>query len=415
MKLSTLKKKMSEHLYMEDGAVIDIVMASILSNILELGQPVWIVLIGAPSSGKTQYIIPLDHAQPPGEKTIHQVTDLTPNTFLSGFKSKEDGDVSLLKRIGEKGTIIFPDLTSLFSKEAQVMHEILGQLRHVYDGYLTKHMGNQKPLEWKGSLGIIAASTGSIYRHFDSIADMGERFMYYRIKPYNRDKAIDKALSRSLYGKELDQYIGELYSDYIKSVIGSFAGSKKLVFTDSDNQRIKEMAKFASLIRTSVHVNQYTREVDAIPDPEMPMRTALQLRGLAIGMMAMNIHEHGKPDLTEENFKALEWSAYSLANDERRQAMQALVRHPQGVTTAGIATTLNLPTNSVLTHLQQLNVLGICRRVKNGSGNADVWVMDDQNLVDIIMRLADIEQEEGVFSGEGDDVDILDEDVPDFN
>ena len=405
MTLSKLKEGLREHLYIEDEDVIDVVMAATLSNIMRLGQPVWLVLIGAPSSGKTQYILPLEHSQPEGKKIIHQITDLTPNTFLSAYNAgKGKEPISMLHRIGEYGIMLFPDLTSLFSKEPQVMQEILGQLRHVYDGYLTKHTGNQEPMEWKGSLGIIAASTASLYDHFSRVADMGERFLYYRLRPFDRDKATNKALNRKLYGKDLDQHIGTLYREYLSSVAlqtVSKAGKKgkkegKPLFTDKDNERLKEIAKFASIIRTPVHTDFKTRHVDRIPEPEMPMRTVLQLRGLALGMMVMNECETGKAALTEKNHRALEWCAFSLADDERRMTLQTLAQYPAGCTAAGLAMVLGLPTHSVGYYLQQLDALKIARRTKGGS-TADLWHMKEESDREIVLRLTVAQVQGGVF------------------
>lgn len=411
MKLATLKKKMREHLYMEDEDILDVIMAASISNVMQLGQPVWLVIIGAPSSGKTQYIAPLEYSQPAGEKIIHEITDITPNTFLSGSIGKKDGNFepSLLKRIGDHGILLFPDLTALFSKESQTLHEILGQLRHIYDGHLTKLTGNQEPISWKGKLGIIGASTASLYRHFETIADMGERFMYYRMKPYDVDKAVDKSLGRELYGQALDEYIGGLYKEYIGGVIQSH--EKTPTFSNSDNEKIKQMAKLASVIRTSVHTNERTQEVDRIPEPEMPMRTALQLRGLALGMCIMNENETGTPTLTDKNIRALEWCAFSLANDERRKTLQALAEYPSGCTSAAIAMALGLPTTPTSAYLQQLASLRVCRRLKADGSNADLWMMEDENMRDIILRLSNTERQEGVFSTEDED----DEDIDIWN
>lgn len=397
MKLATLKKKMREHLYMEDEDIVDVIMAATITNVMQLGQPVWLVVIGAPSSGKTQYIAPLEFSQPAGKKIIHEITDITTNTFLSGSLTNKEKtfEPSLLKRIGDHGILLFPDLTALFSKETQTLHEILGQLRHIYDGHLTKLTGNQEPISWKGRLGIIGASTSSLYRHFEEIADMGERFMYYRMKPYDIDKAVNKSLSRELYGRALDEHIGGLYAEYIGDVIQSHTTLP--TFTDQDNKKIKEMAKLAAVIRTSVHTNERTSEVDRIPEPEMPMRTALQLRGLALGMCVMNENESGSPALTEKNFRALEWCAFSLANDERRKTLQALSEYPMGCTSAALAIVLGLPTRSTSQYLQQLASLRVCRRMKGTDDNADIWIMDDENIREIVLRLSGTERQDGIL------------------
>jgi len=398
---------MREHLYMEDEDIIDVIMAATITNVMQLGQPVWLVIIGAPSSGKTQYIAPLEFSQPAGKKIIHEITDITPNTFLSGSLTSKKGDnafePSLLKRIGDHGILLFPDLTALFSKESQTLHEILGQLRHIYDGHLTKLTGNQEPISWKGKLGIIGASTASLYRHFEDIADMGERFMYYRMKPYDVDRAVDKSLSRTLYGQALDEHIGELYKEYLSDVMAANDTDNPPTFTDEDNKKIKEMAKLASVIRTPVHTNERSNEVDRIPEPEMPMRTALQLRGLALGMCVMNMNENGSSTLTEKNIRALEWCAFSLANDERRKTLQALAEYPAGCTASAIAMSLGLPTTPTANYLQQLAALRVCSRLKVDGSNADLWIMQDESMRDIILRLSGTERQDGILTTDEED------------
>lgn len=398
MKLKELKQKLSEYIYMEDSDVVDVVLAAALSNVLKVGNPVWLVVVGPPSSGKTQYIMPLEHSQPAGEKVIHQVTDLTPNTLLSGAKTKEY-DPSLLTRLGENpGMLLFPDLTSLFNKDPQILNEVLGQLRHVYDGYLVKHTGNGLPMEWRGSLGIIAASTASIYEHFERIADMGERFLYYRMKPYDRNKALETAMGRKLYGKQLDEAIGDLYAEYIRGVMEDF--QEKPRPTKEDNHALQEMAKIASIIRTPVHMDQYTGRVDRIPEPEMPMRTSLQLRTLAMGMMVMNVHEYGQSDLTEANLRALEWCAFSLANDERRATLKTLAMYAQGATAAAIGHDMHLPTKTAERYLDQLFALSVVRRIEVGSTHQ--WVLTDESLSTAILRATGAKQVDEAYDVENE-------------
>jgi len=343
-------------------------------------------VVGASSSGKTQVLMPLDNAQAEGKKTIHKVTDLTPNTFLSGARTKEY-DPSLLTRIGDDpGMLLFPDLTSLFSKDPQVLQEVLGQLRHIYDGYLVKHTGNGPPIEWNGSLGILAASTPSIYRHFEGMADMGERFLYYRMKPFDKNQALDVAMTRKLSGKALDTAIGELYREYLTDVASNVETVPNL--HSDDVRAISEMAKIASVIRTPVSVDRYSGLVDRIPEAEMPMRTALQLRTLAKGLAIMNMREHGTSRLTTANLRALEWCAFSLANDERRATLKTLATYLRGATASAIGQSMKLPTKTAERVLEQLNALGLV--TLTSAGGVDLWSLVEETLVDAVRRVNEI-------------------------
>lgn len=419
MTLQELKNEICQYLYMEDTEVIDVILASVIGNIISPTNPIWMVIVGAPSGGKTQLILPLEKAQPSGKKYIHRITDLTPNTFLSGASRNAieigaDGksvkvpiETSLLKRIGTYGIMLFPDLTSLFSKEPTELQEILGTLRHIYDGALTKMTGTGLPIEWEGRLGIIGASTSDIYRHTERFSSMGERLMYYRMKPV-RDKraATEMALSRQIGGKELDEKIATLYSEYIKGVLAMRGDSPEKSVSKQAIERIREAACYASLLRTGVYVayrNEGAR-IERIPESEMPMRTALQLMGLARGFVAINNGE----DMSEEQIAAIERCAWSMGNDERRKTLQILASGTdEWIKTGGVGAKIMLETDVARGYLLQLSAVGIVARKKNSDGQ-DEWKIIDNDFKKFVVRMEGIEPEDD------DDVPIQADDFDNF-
>ena len=90
--LQEIKTEIQQYQYLEDTGVIDVTLASIIANRLKLSDPVWLIIIGASSGGKSQILRPVSLTD---SGFIHRVDDLTENTFLSGAKSK-DGEISLL-------------------------------------------------------------------------------------------------------------------------------------------------------------------------------------------------------------------------------------------------------------------------------------------------------------------------------
>ena len=80
MKLNELKQKIQTVQYFEDTSIIDVTIASIVCNFLQLEDPVWLLIIGASSGGKSQIIRPVSMTNP----LIHRIDDVTENTFLSG-------------------------------------------------------------------------------------------------------------------------------------------------------------------------------------------------------------------------------------------------------------------------------------------------------------------------------------------
>ena len=136
MNLIDLKKQIQEYQYFEDTDIIDISLATILANRLQLGDAIWLIIIGPSSGGKSQILRPLALTD---TKYLHRVDDLTENTLLSGMNlGKGNGQPSLLHRIGDKGMLVISDLTVLFSKSAESRGTILSQFRMLYDGEMTK-------------------------------------------------------------------------------------------------------------------------------------------------------------------------------------------------------------------------------------------------------------------------------------
>lgn len=387
MKFQELQEKVSEYVYSEDDGMTRIALASIIATKMKLGDPVWMLLIGPSSGGKSQVLRPLSLID---TKFIHRIDDLTENTFLSGSKSS-GGEVSLLKKIGPMGMIVISDITVIFSKSQESRTSILGQLRMIYDGEMTKHVGNDpKPIVWKGYLGMLAGSTPSVYSHFEEVADMGERFIYYRMKPYDVEKATRISLGRKIYGKELDSKLGDMYAEYVKESIGNSEDVAPISI--EVYERIIQIAMFAAKLRTPTHCNKYTGIIDKIPVSEMPMRVALQLQNIARGISVMNFNDHGKWDLEENDIKDIEWCAYSLANEENRACLKILanVDFENYVSTQSVADAIGLDTSVTSISLQHLAAVGIISRFGNNSSLT--WGIKNKSTWSIVRRLEGIDK-----------------------
>jgi len=373
MTLDSIKAQVREYYYMEDDAIIDVALATIIANRLKLGDPIWLVIIGASSGGKSQIIRPLSMTD---KKYIHRVDDITENTFLSGGVAAGGKDLSLLKKIGKEGMITISDMTVLFSRGIESRNAILSQFRMLYDGEMIKHVGNKpEPLEWSGYLGIIAGSTPSIYAHLEDVSDMGERFMYYRMKPYDERKATRLALSRKLYGKQLDEHLSEIYGAYIQEVVRSAVGVDVELLPEQVEEII-EISDLAEKIRTVNKIDKFSKEVERIPTPAMPMRTALQLMNIAKALRYMR----GR-DLDKDDMQILTWLGLSLGNEEKREVLKVLA-YSDVLTTATIADSVGLDTRVIRTVLQNLASTKIVTRT--GENSSLKWEITDTSTRDIL-------------------------------
>lgn len=391
MKLKALKKEIQKFQYFEDTSVVDVSLASLIATQHNVGDPIWLIIIGASSGGKSQILRPLSLTNP---KTIHRVDDLTENTFLSAKAGDEKN--SLLHRIGKRGIIAISDLTVLFSKNSEARNAILAQFRMIYDGEMTKQSGNStEGNTWKGKIGVISGSTPSIYAKFEEVADMGERFIYYRMKEYDPQKATEIALNRTMFGSDLDDHLAEVYREYMMDVRNTLEEKDvELELSKEVKKRIIEVAMLAERIRTTAKKDWKGEVITNIPVPAMPMRVALQLSNIAKGLMAISLHESGKTDLNDEMLHILDWCAFSLANEEKRSCLMAIAKYEFGVQvkTAMVADEVGLDTNVVKNVLQNLSAVGILKRDADINGSSLMWSFAEESDWKVLRRIAEIKE-----------------------
>lgn len=373
MKLHELKQEIQKYQYFEDTSIINIALASVIATRLQLKSPVWLIIIGASSGGKSQILRPLSLTD---KDFLHRVDDLTENTFLSGMQGQ---DSSLLTKIGELGMLVVSDLTVLFSKNSESKNAILSQFRMIYDGEMIKYVGTKpEPLRWYGSLGVLAGSTPSIYTHFEEVADMGERFIYYRMKDFDAEKATRLAINSKVHGHELDKVISDLYKTYIKDVVKK-ADKGSAEVSDEVKERIIRISLLAEKIRTPVHTN-WQNKIDKIPVSAMPMRIAKQLSGLATSLSIMQHHETGSYELSEENIYSIEWCAYSLANEEKRACLRVLssIGYGESLAVQVVADRIGLASDITMNVLDNLHSVGILER-SSDTGNLTFTVRNEDH------------------------------------
>lgn len=407
MKLEEIKKEIQKYQYLEDTKIIDVALASIISNRLKIGDPVWLILIGASSGGKSQILRPLALTD---TQFIHRIDDITDNTFLSGAKTK-DGSNSLLDRIKGHGIIVVSDLTVIMSKSSESRATVLSQLRMLYDGEMVKHSGNRpEPLRWEGYLGMIAGSTPSIYASFEEVSDMGERFIYFRMKEIDSTKATHLALSRPVYGKELDSILSNLYRDYITEVVKHHDGSK-IELSEKVKNRIIEVASFAERVRTVAHMDWRNEIMTKIPVPALPMRVALQLMSIAKALSIIKHFETGSYELDENALASIDWVGYSLANEEKRACLKILASgvYDVTVTTSSVADRIGLDTDIVRNILQNLSAVGVL--VRSGVGNALAWSFKRKEDYEIVRRIENISSVEEIVSRDISDEETAENDI----
>ncbi len=232
----TLTNHLNINYYKPDIEALRIILCTFLTHFYYTSPAVWLCLVGAPGSGKTEIgLRPLEKFP-----SVHAISELTTNSFLSGFGDKNGIldkltpiSSSIGKSLGTHGILVFPDFTTtLLSKDQFTRAEIMGQMRRVYDGCFEKKTGNKvKMMEWKGKVTCIAAATPDIEEHWATYRDMGERWLNLRWRGHNdtyEDRKVLSQFAEKQEGREqiirstLNQHIEQLIENISSGPQGSF-------------------------------------------------------------------------------------------------------------------------------------------------------------------------------------------------
>lgn len=386
MNRQDLHNELSKVLYIEDFMVVDTIVASSLANSEMIGDPVWLTLVGPSSAGKSQYIRPLAKSNP--DKFL-QIDDLTSNTLISGNGAND----SLIFKIKGTGIITMDDFTVLMSKNAEERNAILGQLRMIYDGRMTKASGKSKGegITWSGHCGFIAGSTPALYRFFAESADMGERFIMYRMKDMDEDKAVDFVMKSGLSSKQMDEKIKDIYGRYFSSLMPKIS-KEPIPIDDKTREAIINIAKAGTKLRTPVVTDDREHFVSEFVVPEMPFRVMKQLDNIAKAFMVMNYAENGTRELPDDMRTAIEWLGYSLADDKRRAYFKSLIGlEAQGLkpTARNISAYTGLHHTAVERGMSILSAIGVVKmnEAKEGENQTVTWTVSDYRLKEIVKRI----------------------------
>jgi len=403
--IELLEGEIEKVLLLADKGVIRAMIGAVVANRMAL-DPVWLLLVAGSSAGKTELLMSMSDLD-----FIHQISDLTVNTFASGQK-KPGKETSLLMKLNN-GVMLFKDFTSVLSKNKEAKKEIMGQLREIFDGSYTKRTGTGDDITWKGKVGAIAGCTESIYRHLEDLSEMGDRFVMYSIEAPDRMNAARRAMSNTEGMAEKREHLKKCCLNFVNLVIDQIDIIDPKISLETQEEFLV-VADFAALARSAVITNDRTDVVEFVPTPEMPMRIAAQLYTMASALTAINMvsHPERSKEITDVERKILYKIAFDSIPRTRRDALIPLAKYSKGISTAGLAQHIGLPAISVEKYLSQLNALGICSRIKKSGQQGNMWVMKNE-YKEIIVNLYDIKVHEGAmmannFDAEEDDLDDLD-------
>jgi DNA-binding MarR family transcriptional regulator len=270
-------------LELPDGDVVLVALGAVAAN-LTAGDPLWLLIVGPPGSGKTETIAPLVELG-----YVHAAATLTEAGLLSGVPKREhakDAKGGLLRTVGAFGIILAKDFTSVLTMNRDARAAVMSALREVYDGSWTRHLGSDggRTLSWDGKCGVIGAVTPTIDKHHAVMGALGERFTFYRLHVADpRAQARQRMRNR---GQER-RMRAELAAAALAVLDRVALDGAPRRLDDAEIDDMVNLATFVVTARTAVERDQYTRDVDVMPEPEAPGRLVAALGAIHAGIEAI--------------------------------------------------------------------------------------------------------------------------------
>lgn len=279
-----------QYLHLPDPANLYLLMGAVAANMIE-GTPVWVMLVGPPSCGKTELLNSLL-----GLPRMVEGADIASEAaFLSGTSRRElatDATGGLLRQVGEHGGLILNDFTSILSKSPDKIQTIMAVFREAFSGRWTRHIGAEggRVLSWTGKLALFGGCTGKIDQHHQVAAELGERWIYWRFAEKDVFAEVMMALSNGRNGWRDDlQAMTRRFFAEVGLCFGKLAPRRD--FRDSERVHIFELASLAARCRSGVARDGYTHEIVGAREGELAIRLSTILAQLLIGLDHIGVPE----------------------------------------------------------------------------------------------------------------------------
>lgn len=363
---------------LQDEDIVQVILAAYISKELERRNPIWIMLVGNPSSNKTQLVSLL--AQAPDTVMIDV---LTANPFISGLSNKEKPQDLLPKLDGS--CFICKDYTSFFGRSEETVKQLLSDLVSIYDGTFSKHSGARGTVRYNASFSHIGCVTPmGLNQRQTYMNQVGARFLTIRVPELSerqREEGFDVAWSEDL--KERIKAASEAASGYVTALCKGIRtyGVQLAPVSAGIRTQLNLLAELVARARGEVRTRTQKfetedgevktfEEVEEIQKEE-PFRALHQLKALCKSLAIVR----GKEEVTQQEFLTVKRVALSSMPVQRAEALGIFhVEHK--VTAKEGSDILDKNYKTVKRHLDQLAYLGVLKREKDVDGKTWIYEPD---------------------------------------
>lgn len=360
--------------------LIRCVFAVTLSVKLNLFPPLWLMLIGMPSSAKTDIVSLLR-----GLDFVYFLDSMTMNPFASGYKPPSTGKTYDLLPELDKKCFIVKDYTTIFSLNEETTKKLLGELVSIYDGEFAKFSPTRGLISYRSAFSHLGCLTPvALNRHQQYLNIVGPRFMFYRV-PILDDTRRSKGFSIAWNTKDRKSLLQEK-SDIVKLFFTDLLRNSLILFKITDQSVRTTLECLSGLMARSrgIVVTQresFKNEEDKIQSYyeitdlqiEEPWRAFQQLRGLAVCLALLE----GRSYVSDADLTVLKTIVISSMPAERADVLDYFLAHSD-VKARDLSSVTGKSVRTCQRLLKELEGLGIIQADFQGEGFVKNYNLKDE-------------------------------------
>lgn len=341
------------------------------------GQPLWIYIVGPPSSGKST----ICEAMSCSRKYVIPMSSLTANALDSGWQAEGGKNVSLIPMLNGK-VFMVKDLTAILTLPAVVQERIFGTLRDANDGVYRSKSGGQEGVgrEMWSRFGFVGGVTYDI--RMNTRTTVGEKFLQVEIVDQTHKVGIEIDRNMMAINREESELFDEGEDeqlDFLRSCTLGFMehmhtrldhGIEKPAFPDKYKGHIAHMAEFCSMMRSQVK-RDFKDKMLVRPTREQGSRLSRQLFKQAVSMAL--VFDTGVDDRV---MKYVRRTAMNTSAGFPMDVIRSLIDNGQQTATK-LADKCHLNSNNIRSVLGDMKDLGLVKSHQKGHQSRVYSVSED--------------------------------------
>lgn len=309
---SSLAAHFNQWFHCPDLGALRVFMCAVAAHDISATEPIWPVVVGPPSTGKTEICLrPFLSLRP----NFFPQSDITPKAFLSGTGGKSG---SLLHRTGTSGVWLFKDFGTIMSKREQDLKEVLAFLREIFDGELSREVGGKQVKHWEGKITVLAAATEEIERARLVMSALGERFVMVRWSRGDSMARSQKARNQIGHERSIRVKSQQLVREFLEGAITRLPAPPPPALA----YRIDCLAEITAWLRAHVIRDRSDGKSTIIDIPEW--EGAARLSKTMSNLVSFHAALFGRPEPTDEDMAPAVRVAFDSIRPNRVRFISAI-------------------------------------------------------------------------------------------